>query len=113
MKSVALEQTRSKKSWFVIEFSDLGFIGKLFKSSDLGLMAQFFLQFYDDKPVDWLLYDIISTKVCEPRLQERSDNSTKECKEMMNATIVRHRPCLFQHIGEHSSLIGKMHKLKG
>jgi alpha-1,3-mannosylglycoprotein beta-1,4-N-acetylglucosaminyltransferase A/B len=35
---------------FVIDFSQRGFIGKLFRSSELPWMIQFMLMFYNDKP---------------------------------------------------------------
>ena len=59
MKDAALEWTAQKRQWFVIDFCQLGFIGKLFKSSSLPVLVQFFLTFYNDKPVDWLLLDVI------------------------------------------------------
>lgn len=50
----------------MLEFSYLGFIGKLFKSTDLPLVVEFFLMFYKDKPIDWLLDHLLSVKVCNP-----------------------------------------------
>lgn len=38
--------------------------GKLFKCVELPWLIQFFLMFHNDKPVDWLLDHLISTKVC-------------------------------------------------
>ena len=35
---------------FVIDFCQLGFIGKMFKSVELPWLVQFFLMFYNDKP---------------------------------------------------------------
>lgn len=50
----------------IVEFSQLGFIGKLFKSDELSLFINFFLMFANDKPVDWL-YDIaLNVKTCNP-----------------------------------------------
>ena len=106
MRDVAAEYTASKQNWFVIDFCQLGFIGKFFRSSDLPILIQFFLTFFNDKPVDWLLYDIITTKVCSP------DQDKKKCKKEKNALQVQYKPSLFQHIGTHSSLKGKVQKLK-
>ena len=106
MKDVAAEYTILKQQWFVIDFCQLGFIGKLFKTMDLPILIQFFLIFYNDKPVDWLLYDIITTKVCSPDLDK------KKCKKERNAMQIQYKPSLFQHIGTHSSLKGKVQKLK-
>ena len=65
MKNFALEKMASKKPWFVIDFCQLGFIGKMFSTSSLPILIQFLLSFYNDKPGDWLLHDIIQTKVCK------------------------------------------------
>lgn len=40
--------------------------GKLFKSEDLPLIVQFFLMFYKDKPIDWLIDHLLWVKVCHP-----------------------------------------------
>lgn len=40
--------------------------GKLFKSKDLPLIVEFFLMFYKDKPIDWLLDHLLWVKVCNP-----------------------------------------------
>ena len=87
--------------WLVIEFSELGFIGKLFKTTDLPLVAQFFTMFFQDKPCDWLLYDIIDTKVC------RYDKGGERNCPGFHALWQQHKPSLFQHIGRYSSLKGK------
>lgn len=39
-------------------------LGKMFKCVELPLLIQFFIMFYNDKPVDWLIDDLLSTKVC-------------------------------------------------
>lgn len=39
-------------------------IGKMFKSAELPWLITFFQMFYNDKPVDWLLDHLISTKIC-------------------------------------------------
>jgi alpha-1,3-mannosylglycoprotein beta-1,4-N-acetylglucosaminyltransferase A/B len=41
-----------------------GVAGKMFKCVELPWLVQFFLMFYNDKPVDWLLDHIIHTKIC-------------------------------------------------
>ena len=40
--------------------------GKLFRSSDLSMVVEFFLMFHKDKPVDWLMDHILWVKVCNP-----------------------------------------------
>ncbi|VDK42989.1 unnamed protein product [Anisakis simplex] len=93
-------------SWFMLEFSTLGFIGKLFRSSDLPLLTQFIVLFHRAKPVDWLLDLIFVNRYCHP------EKSSKECSQAVKQYRVRARPSLFQHIGVHSSLAGKLQKLR-
>ena len=93
--------------WFLIEFSELGFIGKLFRTTDLPIIIQFFIMFYKDKPCDWLLIDVINTLACNPEL------SQSECRNKKFASRwIHHRPSQFQHMGTYSSLKGKIQKLK-
>ncbi len=106
MRDFALERSLSKEPWFVIDYCQLGFIGKLFRSSDLPTLVQFFLMFYNDKPVDWLLDDLLRTKMC------KLDHDDKRCKSEKTKLWVRYKPSLFQHIGTHSSLRGKVQRLK-
>ena len=40
--------------------------GKMFKAKDLPMMVEFFLMFYQDKPIDWLLDYFLAVKVCNP-----------------------------------------------
>ncbi|KAK0176821.1 hypothetical protein PV328_000925 [Microctonus aethiopoides] len=106
MKLYALEKIGLKENWFILDFCQLGFIGKLFKSVDLPWLVQFFVMFYNAKPVDWLLDNLITTKVCG------IDKDNKHCK-IAKAELWRHyEHSLFQHIGTHSSLKGKVQKLK-
>ena len=80
-------ENRKDQKWFVISFSRLGFIGKLFRSKDLSILADFLLMFFDEKPCDILLNDIRLIK------GQRRD--------------INVRPSLFQHIGIISSLKDK------
>ncbi|ELT89848.1 hypothetical protein CAPTEDRAFT_200535 [Capitella teleta] len=84
IRSYIKEQTRR---WVVLEFSELGFIGKLFHSEDLVKLARFMLMFYDQQPVDWLLRHFRNT--------------------MAQSYLKLRRPTLFQHIGVNSSLSQK------
>lgn len=106
MKSFALQKIATKENWFVLDFCQLGFIGKLFKCAELPWLVQFFLMFHNDKPVDWLLDHLVSTKVCS------LDKDSKHCKMAKAELWVHYKPSLFQHIGTHSSLKGKVQKLK-
>ncbi|XP_061690095.1 alpha-1,3-mannosyl-glycoprotein 4-beta-N-acetylglucosaminyltransferase B isoform X3 [Syngnathoides biaculeatus] len=104
MKKFALQQPSD--DWLILEFSQLGFIGKMFKTSDLSLIVEFVLMFYKDKPIDWLLDHIMWVKVCNP------EKDAKHCDRQKANLRVRFKPSLFQHVGTHSSLAGKIQKLK-
>ena len=106
MRDFALEKSAAHESWFVIDFCQLGFIGKMFSSSSLPILIQFFLTFYNDKPGDWLLDNVIQTKVC------KLDQDFKKCQKEKQLLWIHYKPSLFQHIGTHSSLKGKVQKLK-
>ncbi|CAO2642814.1 Alpha-1,3-mannosyl-glycoprotein 4-beta-N-acetylglucosaminyltransferase B [Lemmus lemmus] len=104
MRNFALQQP--SEDWVVLEFSQLGFIGKMFKSLDLSLIVEFILMFYRDKPIDWLLDHILWVKVCNP------EKDAKHCDRQKANLRIRFKPSLFQHVGTHSSLAGKIQKLK-
>ncbi|XP_055893506.1 alpha-1,3-mannosyl-glycoprotein 4-beta-N-acetylglucosaminyltransferase B-like [Biomphalaria glabrata] len=103
MKTFAIQQ---KEEWIMLEFSVLGFIGKMFKSSDVPMIVEFFLMFHADKPIDWLMDHFLWVKVCNP------EKDAKHCQRMIQSVRRRFKPSLFQHIGVESSLRGKVQKLK-
>ncbi|NXA11211.1 MGT4B acetylglucosaminyltransferase, partial [Sapayoa aenigma] len=103
IKSFAAQQSQD---WMVLEFSQLGFIGKLFKSEDLPLIVEFFLMFYKDKPIDWLIDHLLWAKVCNP------EKDATHCEGEKSKLRIRATPSLFQHIGIYSSLAGKIQNLK-
>ncbi|XP_054546466.1 alpha-1,3-mannosyl-glycoprotein 4-beta-N-acetylglucosaminyltransferase-like protein MGAT4E isoform X2 [Talpa occidentalis] len=47
--------TLKSQPWVFLEFSNVGFLGKLFHSRDLPLLAHFLLLFYREKPLDQLI----------------------------------------------------------
>ncbi|XP_023184637.1 alpha-1,3-mannosyl-glycoprotein 4-beta-N-acetylglucosaminyltransferase B-like isoform X1 [Xiphophorus maculatus] len=96
----------SSNEWLYLEFSQLGFIGKMFKTRDLPMIAEFFLMFHKDKPIDWLLDHILWVKVCNP------EKDNKHCDLQKAMMRRRYKPSLFQHVGLHSSLPGKLQHLK-
>ncbi|KAM4555714.1 alpha-1,3-mannosyl-glycoprotein 4-beta-N-acetylglucosaminyltransferase A-like isoform 2-T2 [Odontesthes bonariensis] len=104
MKSFAIQE--ASKKWLYLEFSQLGFIGKMFQTRDLPMIAEFFLMFHRDKPIDWLLDHILWVKVCNP------EKSPKDCDEQKALLKQQYKPSLFQHMGLHSSLPGKLQPLK-
>ncbi|NWU60760.1 MGT4B acetylglucosaminyltransferase, partial [Pterocles burchelli] len=103
IKSFAAKQSQE---WMILEFSQLGFIGKLFKSEDLPLIVEFFLMFYKDKPIDWLLDHLLWVKVCNP------EKDAIHCDKEKAKLRIRAKPSLFQHVGLYSSLAGKIQNLK-
>ncbi|CAF1311452.1 unnamed protein product [Rotaria sp. Silwood1] len=94
------------QDWFMLEYSSLGFIGKMFHTSDLDALVNFFLMFSADKPIDWLLEYYQDTKYCSFGADIQTCSRTKSLHRF------RFRPSLFQHIGIYSSLKGKIQKLK-
>ncbi|NXD83457.1 MGT4B acetylglucosaminyltransferase, partial [Halcyon senegalensis] len=103
IKTFAAEQSQE---WMILEFCQLGFIGKLFKSEDLPLIVEFFLMFYKDKPIDWLIDHLLWVKVCNPEKDET------HCEKEKAKLRIRAKPSLFQHVGTYSSLAGKIQNLK-
>lgn len=100
-----IKEQQSDK-WLMMEFSQLGFIGKLFKCKDLPKFVNFFLIFAVDKPVDWLYESLLDVKICNP---EKGNN---HCERSKSSLKIKYKPSLFQHVGVYSSLKGKTQKLK-
>ncbi|XP_013381235.1 alpha-1,3-mannosyl-glycoprotein 4-beta-N-acetylglucosaminyltransferase C-like [Lingula anatina] len=80
----------SKKPWICLEFSILGFIGKLFKSKDLEKFARYLILFYDEQPCDWLIDHFLTSMTQKKR--------------------IFHKQSLFQHQGDWSSSEEKSRK---
>nr|XP_022304417.1 alpha-1,3-mannosyl-glycoprotein 4-beta-N-acetylglucosaminyltransferase C-like isoform X3 [Crassostrea virginica] len=81
-----------QSEWTCIEFSELGFIGKLYHSYDLEKLAKMVLLFYEEQPCDftYLYFNI----------------------QMLQFRRIIRRPTIFQHVGLKSSLPGKIQPLK-
>ncbi|KAE8615301.1 hypothetical protein XENTR_v10008472 [Xenopus tropicalis] len=84
--------SRKGSNWVTLEFSKLGYIGKLYHSHDLPRLAHFLLMFYQEMPCDWLL------------IHFRGLLAQKDA--------IRFKPSLFQHMGYYSSYKGAENKLK-
>ena len=84
LKKIKDDIAKQKLAWSSLEFSTLGFIGKLLKNEDLKRMSEFLHLFYDRQPVDWLYPYFI--------------------KLMANKRVPVRKPTLFQHKGQISSL---------
>ncbi|NWH99102.1 MGT4B acetylglucosaminyltransferase, partial [Tichodroma muraria] len=106
IESIQSFAAQQSQDWMVLEFSQLGFIGKLFKSEDLPLIVEFFLMFYKDKPIDWLIDHLLWVKVCNP------EKDATHCEKEKSKLRIRAKPSLFQHMGIYSSLAGKIQNLK-
>ncbi len=97
---------QADREWMIIEFSKLGFIGKLFKCDQLNLFVNFFLMFAHDKPIDWLYDLVLDVKICNP------EKGHAHCQRAKEELKLKFKPSLFQHVGTQSSLKGKTQKLK-
>ncbi|XP_071377387.1 alpha-1,3-mannosyl-glycoprotein 4-beta-N-acetylglucosaminyltransferase C [Centroberyx affinis] len=86
------EQEAKSTAWATLEFSALGYIGKLYKSAHLPLLARFLFLFYQEMPCDWLL--------------------THFRELMTQKEVILFKPSLFQHMGTFSSFQGTYNKLK-
>ncbi|KAM3869795.1 alpha-1,3-mannosyl-glycoprotein 4-beta-N-acetylglucosaminyltransferase C-like [Diretmus argenteus] len=84
--------SREGSYWVMLEFSKLGYIGKLYHSRDLPRLAHFLLMFYQEMPCDWLL------------IHFRGLLAQKD--------VICFKPSLFQHMGYYSSYKGAENKLK-
>ena len=62
-------------------------VGKLFKSSDLPKVVEFFLMFHRDKPIDWLLDHFLYVKVCNPEKDAVSDSSLPLLSRSLSSTV--------------------------
>ncbi|CAG0901513.1 unnamed protein product [Cyprideis torosa] len=106
MKRSALSTVKRHPNWIVLEFCTLGFVGKLFHAKAVQRFAAFILIFFQLKPVDWLLPNFMESSVCA------LDATPKVCRKARSEVWITFKPSLFQHVGMHSSLKGKIQKLK-
>ena len=117
LKSFALQKYREKMdsssssisngiSWVFLDFCPLGFIGKLFVSSELSDFIQYLSVFYNDWPCDWLLATYTRTRACPFTMK------MPQCAQKAKQYGIAFKEPLFQHTGYHSSLKGKISKEK-
>ncbi|OWR43799.1 hypothetical protein KGM_203381 [Danaus plexippus plexippus] len=64
MLDFAKAKTKSNPDWYVLEFCNIGGIGKLFKTSDLIYFMTYIQLFYKQMPIDWLLESYIADSSC-------------------------------------------------
>ncbi|XP_076874965.1 alpha-1,3-mannosyl-glycoprotein 4-beta-N-acetylglucosaminyltransferase C isoform X2 [Brachyhypopomus gauderio] len=79
-------------TWITLEFSKLGYIGKLYQSRDLLHLGQFLYLFYQEMPCDFLLTHFRTL--------------------LMQNKPIRFQPSLFQHMGTYSSFRNIYNRLK-
>ncbi|KAM9217495.1 LOW QUALITY PROTEIN: alpha-1,6-mannosyl-glycoprotein 4-beta-N-acetylglucosaminyltransferase-like [Leptosomus discolor] len=84
--------SQEESNWATLKFSKLGYIGKLYRSSDLPRLARFLLLFYQEMPRDWLLSHF--------------------CLLLTQKDVIRFKPSLFQHMGLYSSFQGTINRLE-
>ncbi|XP_032527127.2 alpha-1,3-mannosyl-glycoprotein 4-beta-N-acetylglucosaminyltransferase A-like [Danaus plexippus] len=73
MLDFAKAKTKSNPDWYVLEFCNIGGIGKLFKTSDLIYFMTYIQLFYKQMPIDWLLESYIADSSCS------LDRATESC----------------------------------
>lgn len=83
-----------ERKWSILEFGARGFIGMLYRASDLGHLSAFIKMYYWVYPVDLLF-------------RQYNDFNLNG-----NPQWPRYRPPLFRHIGTFSSLDGQVRKLE-
>ncbi|VDM40687.1 unnamed protein product [Toxocara canis] len=103
IESVITEKGHGK--WFTVDFASLGFIGKLFHAKDLVYLIHYIALLYRYRPVDWILDTVFIDRYCPPF--EKPKNCSKMWKNYRLVSVT-----LFQHVGVHSSLGGKVQKLR-
>ncbi len=59
-------RSEQQSNWKMIEFSELGFIGKLFRCSDLPMFMHMFLLYSFVKPVDLIHNIVFEALSCDP-----------------------------------------------
>ncbi|KAK6057602.1 hypothetical protein COOONC_04880 [Cooperia oncophora] len=89
-----------------MEFSSMGFIAKLFRCGDLRYMIHAVALYYQYKPVDWILMDIIRSRYCNP------DKTKQDCDKVIRCFVINSGTSQFQHVGKVSSLAGKIQGIR-
>ncbi|VDL77733.1 unnamed protein product [Nippostrongylus brasiliensis] len=93
------------RQWFYMDFSRMGFIGKLFRTEELKYVVHSVALYYRYKPVDWILLDIQYCRYCRP------DQSMANCNKVIKGIVIGCGATQFQHVGKVSSLSGKVQNI--
>ena len=85
------------ENWAMLEFSTLGFLGKMFKVQNIPRLIQLLMSNIDESITGEALIDKFVGSFCTKK---------KTCAQELNTLRLLHRPSLFQHVGYYSSLPG-------
>ncbi|VDP10984.1 unnamed protein product [Heligmosomoides polygyrus] len=67
---------KQRRPWFSMHFTNLGFIGKMFRSEDIKYLTHAIALYYQYKPVDWILSDVEYSRYCSP------EHNTTQCQRV-------------------------------
>jgi hypothetical protein len=101
-----IEQKKDDPDWIVMEFSEMGFIGKLFRKESLAKLITYTKLFYRVKPIDLIYWAFVGMQACLP--EYRPD----KCRPLVAKLALRFPGKKFlHHMGRVSSLDGKISHL--
>ena len=101
-----IQQRKDDPDWVSLEFSDLGFIGKLFRKTSLQDLIIYTKLFYRIKPIDVIYWAFVKMQACLPSYDP------ERCKSLANEVAVPvHGKNFLHHVGRVSSLQGKISHL--
>jgi len=101
-----IEQKKDDPDWIAMEFSEMGFIGKLFRRESLEKLIIYTKLFYRVKPIDLIYWAFVGMQACLP--EYRPD----KCRPLVAKLALRFPGKKFlHHMGRVSSLDGKISHL--
>jgi len=101
-----IEQKKEDPDWISMEFSEMGFIGKLFRRESLEKLILYTKLFYRVKPIDLIYWAFVGMQACLP--EYRPD----KCRPLVNKLAMRFSGKQYlHHMGRVSSLDGKISHL--
>lgn len=101
-----IEQRMDNPDWIAMEFSEMGFIGKLFRKESLEKLITYTKLFYRVKPIDLIYWAFVGMQACLP--EYRPD----KCRPLVAKLALRFPGKQYlHHMGRVSSLDGKISHL--
>ena len=101
-----IEQRMDNPDWIAMEFSEMGFIGKLFRKESLENLITYTKLFYRVKPIDLIYWAFVGMQACLP--EYRPD----KCRPLVAKLALRFPGKQYlHHMGRVSSLEGKISHL--